>query len=647
MSNYRTPGVYIEELPATGPIAGVGTSTGGFIGPALSGPLFTPTKVTNWTQFKDVFGEYIVSPRQYLAYAVRSFFENGGTTAYVVRVGTAVRAFKDVPDRGTAGTFAFRAVAKAEGTQGNGIALNVADAQIVTAARVLKARAQGSLNAAKDVVTLVNINDASKFAVGDVVTLESGTERVAINRVLNDQVFLAAPLTGTYTGTQWIRIANLVPGQRRFRVVQGAGLEAGSATRLSDNQTPTPAQQDAVVSSVSSDWVTLDAALTQTFLLGDTDPNVTVQSFEFDLTISKTGFPQERYDDLATDARHSRYWRTAVASSLVDLMHAPQNATTQAPPSNRPTATTHTTGGGQADTLPPTQSNYERGIAEFERVDDVNFIAIPDRRDASVQGKLVAHCEQMRDRFALLDSQVGETPFDPLPTPSVVNHRGQLSSARGYGAIYYPWVQITDPASPAGDERIFIPPSGAVAGIYARSDEMFGVHKAPANEEIRNAIGLERSLTDTEHGELNVEGVNVIRLFPGIGRPVVWGARTIAPRDATAYRYVNVRRLLLYIEESLQEGLRPFVFDPNDLGLWKRLNRTVTEFLTRVWRAGALFGATADQAFYVKIDEENNPEDVRALGQVIVEVGIAPVRPAEFVVVRIGIWAGRSDVNEQ
>ena len=172
------------------------------------------------------------------------------------------------------------------------------------------------------------------------------------------------------------------------------------------------------------------------------------------------------------------------------------------------------------------------------------------------------------------------------------------------------------------------------------------MHKAPANELIRGAIGLERVVDEAEHGELNIEGVNVLRIFAGKARPIVWGARTTAPKDIVAWRYVNVRRLFLFVEESILEGLRWAVFEPNDTGLWKKIHRTLTEFLTRVWRSGALFGDTAAEAFYVKVDAKLNPEPVRALGQVIIEIGIAPVRPAEFVVVRIGMWDGGSEVTE-
>src|SRR5262249_4857526 len=154
------------------------------------------------------------------------------------------------------------------------------------------------------------------------------------------------------------------------------------------------------------------------------------------------------------------------------------------------------------------------------------------------------------------------------------------------------------------------------AGIYARSDDARGVHKAPANEPVRAALGLAEVVDDVSQGVLNLAGINVLRIFPGEGRPIVWGARTTCPAAETPWRYVNVRRLFLFVEQSIKQGIRWAVFEPNDLALWKKLTRTINEFLTRVWRSGALFGAKASEAFYVKIDEENNPEALRALGQV-------------------------------
>ena len=178
----------------------------------------------------------------------------------------------------------------------------------------------------------------------------------------------------------------------------------------------------------------------------------------------------------------------------------------------------------------------------------------------------------------------------------------------------------------------------------ARSDSNRGVHKAPANEIVNGALGVQRTMSDVDQGQLNIQGINVIRQFQGGGRPTLWGARTTA--TDRNWQYVNVRRLFLFLEESIQEGIRWAVFEPNNTGLWKKLHRTITDFLTRVWRDGALFGETPDKAFYVRIDETLNPDSTRALGRLYIQIGVRPSYPAEFIIVRIGIWQGGSEVVE-
>jgi phage tail sheath protein FI len=188
-----------------------------------------------------------------------------------------------------------------------------------------------------------------------------------------------------------------------------------------------------------------------------------------------------------------------------------------------------------------------------------------------------------------------------------------------------------------------MPPSGHLAGIYARSDTERGVHKAPANEVIRGVIGIGTQVTKSEQDILNPLGINCIRAFPGRGIRV-WGARTLSS-DAS-WRYINVRRLFNFIEESIEVGTQWVVFEPNDVDLWERVKRDITAFLTRVWRDGALFGTTPAEAFYVKCDEELNPVEVRDAGMLIVEIGLAPVKPAEFVIFRISQWAGGAALEE-
>jgi len=307
-------------------------------------------------------------------------------------------------------------------------------------------------------------------------------------------------------------------------------------------------------------------------------------------------------------------------------------------------------GGGAAVPARVTPDDYvgnsadRTGFAGLEAVDEVTMLSVPDLMAVYEQGiidgeglqavqlAMIAHCELMGDRVAILDAppalnaqQVKEWRVDKAGYDSK------------YATLYWPWIKVFDPLS--GQAR-FVPPSGHVAGIWARNDDTRGVHKAPANEVIRGAISLALNLTKAEHDQLNPSGINCIRAFPGRGIRI-WGARTIS--SDPAWRYLNVRRLFNYVEESIFEGTQWVVFEPNDVRLWGRVKRTINSFLMRTWRDGALFGATPDQAFFVKCDEENNPPEVRDAGQLIVDIGIAPVKPAEFVVFRIAQLSGSSD----
>jgi phage tail sheath protein FI len=204
-----------------------------------------------------------------------------------------------------------------------------------------------------------------------------------------------------------------------------------------------------------------------------------------------------------------------------------------------------------------------------------------------------------------------------------------------YGAFYFPWIVIAD-----GGAQVVQPPSGHLAGVYARVDAERGVHKAPANEPIRGAIGLTYQVTQDEQGNLNSAGVNCIRFFSSSGIRI-WGARTLDDA-ASEYRYIPVRRLMLALRESIQDGTRWVVFEPNDEGTWNTVAGDVRAFLMRQWRAGALMGATPEQAFFVKCDAETNPQDVIDAGQLVTVIGVAPVKPAEFVIFRISQWSGEA-----
>jgi hypothetical protein len=282
-----------------------------------------------------------------------------------------------------------------------------------------------------------------------------------------------------------------------------------------------------------------------------------------------------------------------------------------------------------------------KGVEGLEVLDDVTMLVVPDLMTTmpgeklnldmvkAVQTMMIGHCERMGDRVAILDAPPDLTPQE------VKKWRMDITGFdSSYAAMYYPWIKVMDAAT---DTVVKMPASGHVAGLWARSDNTRGVHKAPANEVLQGVVGLAYQTTKGEQDTLNPIGVNCIRSFPGRGIRV-WGARTLSSNPS--WRYINVRRLFNYVEKSIENGTQWVVFEPNDRKLWARVNRDVSSFLRTVWRDGALFGSAPSEAFYVKIDDELNPPESRDLGRLIIEIGMSPVKPAEFVIFRISQWAG-------
>jgi hypothetical protein len=336
-------------------------------------------------------------------------------------------------------------------------------------------------------------------------------------------------------------------------------------------------------------------------------------------------------------------------------------------------------------------SGRERsGLGLLETIDEVAIVAAPGYSDLASYEALLGHCERLEDRVAILDpplqvtdvhdlTEVGTTTAAPAPAsrrgraaaggdtspaagsgeaggepgteatesggtatpaadatppaatePALERSEGLRPPLSTYGAFYFPSILARDPLT---GQTVAMAPSGHLAGVWARTDLSRGVHKAPANEPLRGALGLTYAVTRQEQEELNPKGVNCIRFFPAEGIKV-WGARTLAA-EADPFRYLNVRRLFNMLKESIAEGTRWTVFEPNDEELWSAIRRDVGAFLTRVWRDGALLGRTPQEAFFVKCDAETNPADVRDAGQVVTLIGVAPVKPAEFVLFKL------------
>ncbi|HVO84758.1 MAG TPA: phage tail sheath C-terminal domain-containing protein [Syntrophobacteria bacterium] len=344
---------------------------------------------------------------------------------------------------------------------------------------------------------------------------------------------------------------------------------------------------------------------------------------KFKLTVVVGGSDVETYDELIMDTVEDEI---NGQSQFIEVVAKGANR-----PANTGAATDIPTGLADMDFIGDAAT--KNGLYAFDTVDDINILAIPDRPgDREVIIAAYTYCQNRKDCFFVADSPFGLDPQQVLAFKEGTGSFAGNAFNSSYAALYYPWILTSDPLT--GGSRL-VPPAGAVVGTYSSTDVVRGVHKAPAGTidgYLNSAVGIARLVTKGEQELLNPENINVIRSFPGAGI-VVWGARTLSA-DAE-WRYVNVRRLLLYIEETIDKNTQWVVFEPNDQSLWARVKRDVSAFLTDVWRSGALFGTTAEEAFFVKIDTENNPPEVRDAGRLVIDIGVAPVKPAEFVVFRI------------
>ena len=508
MSPYQSPGVYVEEVAASGPIAGVGTAVAAFVGLTEQGPFNAPTLVSNWTQFTSTFGGFVTG--SYLAQSVYAYFLNGGGNCYVVRIGQSADGAsssrngrpKELAAAPSAQLGRLRVSALEPATPPGEVSVEVVD--------------PGGENPTADMFKLVVKRRGEVVEEFDRASLAKGKQNVV---TMVNNVSKVVQLEETAPGP----VERLAPGESTLEAPAPAAVPS---TRIS-----------------ADDYV------------GD--------------VADRTGFAALEAIDEVT------------MLCVPDLMSA-----------------------------------YQQGAIDLDTVQ-------------AVQTQMIAHCELLGNRMAILDAPPG---FNAQQIKEWRVDKARYDSM--YAALYWPWVKVTNPATGLPS---FMPPSGQVAGVWARNDSERGVHKAPANEVVRGVLDLEINITRNEHDLLNPEGINVIRAFPGRGIRI-WGARTLSSNSA--WRYLNVRRLFNYLEESILNGTNWVVFEPNDQALWAKIRRTVAAFLVMEWRSGALFGLTPDEAFYVKCDAETNPTESIDAGQVVCEIGVAPVKPAEFVIFRLAQYSG-------
>ena len=463
-------------------------------------------------------------------------------------------------------------------------------------------------------------------------------------------------------------MAALAAGAQEATLKSAKGIAVGSLLRFADRKTGV--EEYCVVTKVYTDSARVEwtGALQNAFIVADTD----VSTVEFRLTVRhRWSGATEVFDGLSMEtANAGRFVANVVngaggdgkASALVEVASLLKPTWTdlsgefKLPQAMKKGVWLNLRGGRNgSDGLTVDQIKGQNlgpdnrtGLAGFEGVDQITMVVCADAVGASdkgetlfgaagtqaVQQALLEHAELMSYRFAIIDARKG------ADLQAVQEQRENLASK--YGALYYPWISVDNPLDEKGG-ALLVPPSGHIAGLYARVDQQRGVHKAPANELLFGVRSLEVQVSTAEQNLLNPMGINCIRFFPGRGIRV-WGARTLA--DDAQWQYINVRRLFLQIGESIEQGTQWTVFEPNDAGLWAKIRRDVNAFLHRFYQQGALFGATPEEAFYVKCDAETNTPEMVDAGQVVIEVGIAPVKPAEFVVFRIGQKATGGAVSE-
>jgi phage tail sheath protein FI len=615
MPEYLAPGVYIEEVSFRAKtIEGVSTSTAGFVGPARYGPTSgEPELLTSFADFERIYGgldplDYGgVSATNFLAHGVRAFFEEGGRRLYVARIFDG--------DDGDRAATDNQAIASPPAQRIN-----------------LRARFPGRAGEMR-ITFLPRVSD--NLLINDPVTDQRTVRRV---QQYDTVLVLGAGSPPSVTLYDVVRDGDDLALQRPDQAVEPfSSFDPGNQQVL---------------------LLTVDVAIERPV----TRPKrprerytlpVVLEGFSFHpqhgnaLTTYFAAAPLARrlalvvpfaiepaVETLDTGAEMAE---ALLGGDVVDAVADDESSAAQRQQVYR------LEGGGDGS-LPGADSyrgasngTAKSGLAAFEDLEDISIVAAPgysrgyatailaqQSQIRAIQAHLIAHCERMRYRIAVLDSPDGQTVGE------VRNFRGQVDST--HAALYYPWVRVVDPVT---EDELPLPPSGFVAGIYARNDVEKGVHKAPANEVVRMAVGFEFLLNKAQQDVLNPEGVNCFRFFEGRGYRL-WGARTIS--SDPEWKYVNLRRYFAYLERSLERGTQWVVFENNHEPLWANVRRTVEDFLFNEWKSGHLMGEKPQEAYFVRCDRSTMTQNDIDNGRLICLIGVAPVRPAEFVIFRIGQW---------
>lgn len=685
MAEYLAPGVFLEEVMLKAPsIEGVSTSTTGMVGAAARGPTVgTPVLVTNMLQFRQTFGGPVAGGGlgSELFYAAQGFFANGGRRLYVVR---AAGAAATKAQFATKGGFIGRLAAGMDAATGqatlvpdnplgfaDGVQLSLAmlrDGVLHTS--TARPIAANGINSATGVVTLTaNLDIAptgpTSYSARStaVVTPFNGIDAAGLpaSGVRAASVTFEAADVGAAGGgiaitSRHVRAARGVydsvvssgVNNNKVRLKTAAGFYVNAWVEI--NRGSSVARRYRKVLAVNGPVITLAGPSLNAAAIVPAAPTTetVITVCEFAMTASLDG-AIENFPSLTLENVPGKFVTDVIkaGSKLIRVVGALPAGTDpfQFPSGDDGLNLPVTTAGVEAAPVALDLRGVDNGpgqrsgLKAFEEIADISIILAPGVGDISVQEAMIEQCERLKYRVALLDPEVtGGVP----PTLNAIQAQRRRFDTK-YAAIYYPRIIIRD----ANDANLAIGAAGHMAGVCARVDNERGVFKAPGNEVIRNIVDLEAVLTKGEHEILNPfpNNINVIRDFRPEGRGLrIYGARCITSDND--WKYLSVRRLFVFLERSLDIGTQWAVLEPNDNRLWDRLADSVDSFLTAQWLAGALMGTEKKQAFYIKVGTSTMTQDDIDNGRLIMEIGVAPVKPAEFVIIRIGQWSGGSFAEE-
>jgi phage tail sheath protein FI len=644
MPTLTYPGVYVQEISSgVRPIAIASTSTAAFVGLTQMGP-DQPTRVTNWTEFQRLYGSFFSDG--YLAHSVFQYFNNGGQQCYILRVTRSDAAIADVTvqNRAAAPIAGVTFSAKNKGAWGNYLYLQLEDGT-ADPGNGFKISVRRQSDPA---VVPANFKDIAPLEVFDNLSMNPSDPAYVVNVLLHNSTLINAQvLAGNIAVQRGIHRGGFGPTlplttKNSFQInLDNDGFQvvtlpapASASTVLADVAT---AIQTVVTALVPKKVSTPAAAFTGFTCTVDTvggQSRLLLQSGTTSAT-SSVRIQAASVNDAtgllklgSGNGGQSEDGRSVQRPAKADVVQVGDNAIT--PPVTAVTS-------GSDGTAAISETSFSNAFPLLDNVTDFSLLAVPGEGTTAMADLGMGYCANRPLQDVFYIAEVASTDNTP---DEAAAFRNKLTTANSYGAVYFPWVSALDPTG-VSSQPILLPPSGYIAGLYARIDATRGVWKAPAGTEasLNGLVGLAVELSDVQHGNLNPIGINVIRRFAGAG-VVSFGARTIA--SDPEWKYVPVRRTAILLRVSIYYGIQWAVFEPNDEPLWSQLRLNIGAFMTTLFRQGAFQGSTPSQAFFVKCDSETTTQADIDLGVVNILVGFAPLKPAEFVVVKISQKAGQA-----